>query len=448
MIGFHNVRFPEDVSWGSRGGPMFKTQIFESFRGQEKRNIDWSQPIMRFNVAYGVKTDVQMLNLLNFFNARQGRAYGFRYKNWANYRISNAPIATGDGYSTRLPMWKFYGFNGARHYKRLRKIVKGSVTNVGIGAAGTMVEGVDYNINYETGEIALNNAPGYGIPVYAATLEFDEAVRFDTDSMQSIIDGFNNQSLTDLPLIGVKGGFSTGGVFAPIEDASGADDYFESTRLILNFDDITTPTTTIDESQMGTPVVFNGAATMTSTLFKHGGGSLSAGTNGYLSLSGVPYDLGNLPFTLEAFLAPPSEGEAIQPVIGKWDETGTNRCWTLRYVVATKQLQFVVTEDGTTENVLLSYPWAEAQNGVFDYISIDRLSSGWMVLRINGEVKQKFKNGVNIHSENTSVQIGGQANLGASQGSFRGNIDSIRLTVGRNRHPNFDKIDIPSTYPV
>ncbi len=448
MIGFHNTRFPEDVSWGSSGGPHFKTQIFESFRGFEKRNVDWAQPIMKFNVAYGVKTDVQTLSVLNFFNARQGRAYGFRYKNWGNYRIQSAAIATGDGLSTRLPMWKFYGFQGARMYKRLRKIVVGSVTNVGVGAVGGMVEGVDYNIDYDAGEIALNFAPGYGIPVYAETLEFDEPVRFEDDSMQAIIDGFNNQSLTDLGLIGVKSGFTSGSIFAPNEDADGSDTFFDSVRAILNFDDIANTATTIDQSELAIPVVMNGDAALSTTSFKHGMGGLNPGSTGYLSMTGDPFNIRGLPFTIEAFLQQPLAGAAVQPILGKWNEVGGNKCWTLRFVQATRQLQFVITEDGSTENIILNYPWTTAQEGVFDYITIDRLSSGWYVLRINGQVQQSVKFSPLVFDTNVQMHVASYATITGGQGTYQGLMDSVRVTIGRNRNSGFDTIEIPAPYPV
>lgn len=448
MIGFHNTRFPEDVSWGSSGGPQFKTQIFESFRGFEKRNIDWAQPIMKFNVAYGVKTDVQTLSVLNFFNARQGRAYGFRYKNWGNYRIQSGVIATGDGLSTRLSIFKFYGFQGARMYKRLRKIVAGSVVNVGVGAIGGMVEGVDYNIDYDAGEISLNFAPGYGIPVYAETLEFDEPVRFEDDSMQAIIDGFNNQSLTDLGLIGVKSGFSSGSVFAPNEEADGNDTFFDSVRAVLNFDDIANTSTTIDQSELSIPVVMNGDAALSTTSFKHGMGGLNPGSTGYLSMTGDPFNVRGLPFTIEAFLQQPLAGAAVQPILGKWNEIAGNKCWTLRFVQATRQLQFVVTEDGSTENIVLNFPWTTAQEGVFDYITIDRLPSGWYVLRINGQVQQSAKFSSLVFDTNVQMHVANYATITGGQGTYQGLMDSVRITIGRNRNADFDTIEIPAPYPV
>lgn len=448
MSSFHEVRFPEDVSWGSSGGPMFKTQVFESFRGYEQRNVDWSQPLMQFNVAYGIKTDVQMLSVLRFFNARRGRAFGFRYKNWANYRIQNAPIATGDGSSTRLPLWKFYGFPGARQYKRLRKIVRGSVTGVGIAAVGSLVEGEDYHINYDEGEIAFNDPIGYAVPIYASNLEFDEPVRFDEDNIQAVIDGYNNQSLTDFSLIGVKSGFTTGSVFAPDEDASGNDTFYENVRLILNFDDVSTLTTTVDQSELALPVTFNGAATLTTDAFQHGSGSLELGTAGYLSLSGTPFDLSTTPFSIEVFATRPSDGEAEQTIIAKWDEGASDRCWTLRYKSATQLLQFVISTDGSDETVILNYPWADAESGAFDYITVDRTSAGWYLLRINGLLVQRVRNNTTMNDASTDLVIGSYASPDTGQGAFQGNIDSVRFTVGRCRNPAFDNTEIPSVYPA
>lgn len=447
MIGFHNVRFPENVSWGSSGGPEFKTQIFETFRGFEKRNVDWCQPLMRFNVAYGVKTDVDMMAVLNFFNARQGRAYGFRYKNWGNYTVVNRPIATGDGYSTRLPMWKFYGFGTSRQYKRLRKIVTGSVTNVGVAAPGGLVEGVDFNIDYESGEIALNFAPGYGIPIYG-TLEFDEAVRFDNDEIQTVIDQYNNNSLSSLPLIGVKSGFEGGSIFSPSQDATGTDDFYDSVRMILNFDDITTPTTTIDQSELAVPVTINGDAALTGTAFRHGQGSFGAGAVGNATTTGEPFNLVRAPFTLEVFAQQSFSGEAEQTMIGKWVEASNERCWTLRYIRATRQLQFVYSTNGTDEIIVLNYPWTTGAEGVFDYITIDRLPSGWYVLRINGDVVQRERDSTSINNTSVELSVGGLTTPAVGQGSYQGLIDSIRMTVGRNRNPAFEKINIPAPYPV
>ena len=450
-LGFHNVQFPTDVSYGSSGGPVFKTQIFEAYRGLEKRNIEWAQPMMEFNVAYGIKTDTQMLNVLEFYNARQGPAYGFRYKNWGNYNIVNAPFAVGDGVSTRLPIWKFYGFQGARQYKRLRKIVQGTVTGVGIGGVGTLVEGTDYSINYDEGEIALSSAPGYGIPVFCSNLEFDEPVRFEEDDMQAMIDGFNNQSLNQVKLVSIRTPFSTGAVFAPNASNTAADSFYENTALILNFDDVTNLTTTVDQSQYANPVTFAGTATLSRTAFYSGNGSFSAG-DGRITLGGGVFNLSPLqPFTLEFFARqPPTTGGSDQQmIIGKWEESTNQRCWTVRYVRATKELQFVVSSNGTDERIILNYSWDLSQTNAFDYISIDRLTNGWHIMRINGIVVAQVQDNAVVHDAPLQVlSIGQIQNPSATQGPYNALIDSIRMTVGRSRYNNFNNTSIPTPYPT
>lgn len=445
MIGFHEERFPEDVSWGSEGGPVYKTQVFQSYRGYEKRNVDWSQPMMEFNVAYGIRTDDQIVRVINFFNARQGMQFGFRYKNWCNFRITDAPIATGDGFSKRLPMFKFYGFPPNRHYKRLKKIVRGSVRGVQAGAE-PLTEGVDFIIDYDSGEIVLNFAIGYGVPIYAQNLEFDEPVRFDVDGLQSIIDAYNNSNLNNLPLVSIRGTFTAGSVFSPDNSERGTEDpYFGRTFLIMNFDDVGDPTTTIDQSVIQSPVEMSGTARLTQTAYRHGSGSLSLGATGLVTIGGSPYDLSTTPFTIEFFARRPTEGALVQPIIGRWTPA-QGKSYLLRYRMATQRLELVVSSDGlSNERVVLSHPW-ESYPGNFDYVSVDRLASGWFVLRVNGVVKQTTRDLLPIHIGTSPLTIGNYLGLQANEGPFQGLIDSMRITVGQVRHDSFDKVAIPNTY--
>ena len=443
MIGFHDVTFPEDVSWGSSGGPQFKTHVFTSFRGFEKRNIEWSQPMMRFNVAFGVKTDDQMLRLIDFFNARQGQANGFRYKNWANFKIQNAPIATGDGYSTRLPLYKFYGFNGARHYKRLRKIARGSVRGVQLYIEpGT--EGVDYTIDYDSGEIAVHEPIPYGKPIYAQNLEFHEPVRFTDDNIQIIIDAYNSSSLSTLELLSVRSTFNAGSVFAP-GDADTADPFYQECALILNFDDAGDPATTMDQSQLALPVVLSGTAQLDTSKFRHGGSSLSLGATGMCSVSGATITPGKAAYTLEGFFEAPSDGATMQPMFGKWDAPSSMKSFLLRYNFVRKRIEYVISTDGADERILMSYPW-RGQRGRFDHISVSRTAAWWYVLRINGEVVQTVRDVVQPFDANAPVTIGSYPVVGSADGIFQGNIDSIRFTIGRTRAAHFEKGTIPTPY--
>ena len=452
MFNFHEVRFPEQVSWGSHGGPRFRTQLFVSMRGFEKRNIDWAQPMMEFNAAMGVQTDVQMAQVLTFFNAREGMANGFRYKNWANYRVNglaspwSGVIAVGNGVDKRLPMFKLYGEEHTHMYKRLQKIVIGTVVNVRV-LVEPQIEGTDFTIDYNSGEIIFNTVVPNEWPVYCDALEFDEAVRFNTDNMQATVDQFNSQSLQNLPLITFRGEFTAGSAFAPSDTASGTDDFYSFTTMILNFDGTEGQTTTVDQSVLALPVTFTGSASLSRLDFRHGLSSLTCGTGG-VHVTGGSMRLGFRPFTLEVFAKKPTTGADIQPIIAQWDETGAQRGWTLRYNSVLQRLQFVISNDGTTEKIVLQYPWDPVDPTAFEYIVVERMLNGWFNLRIAGTLLQTARDITEVNASTAVVNIGRYVDVPVNHGSFQGLIDSVRMTVGRARFDDFEDVTEPSLYPV
>ena len=80
-MSFDEVRFPTAISYGSIGGPEFSTEVIVLSNGHERRNQNWTYPRERWNVAYGVKAREHLIDLVEFFYARRGRAIGFRFKN-------------------------------------------------------------------------------------------------------------------------------------------------------------------------------------------------------------------------------------------------------------------------------------------------------------------------------------------------------------------------------
>ena len=96
-MGFHEVSFPTDISYGSVGGPGFMTNIIELDSGAEQRIARWNQARHKYNVAYGVKSYEQLYNLIDFYIARRGVANGFRFKDFTD--CTSVP---GDGYATEL----------------------------------------------------------------------------------------------------------------------------------------------------------------------------------------------------------------------------------------------------------------------------------------------------------------------------------------------------------
>src|ERR1700760_1076047 len=97
MTAFVEVQFPPEISYGSKGGPVFSTDIVSTFSGHEQRNINWQEARARYDVSSGIKTYQQGEGLIVFLRARRAGAIGFRYKDWSDYRAVNQPIGKGDG---------------------------------------------------------------------------------------------------------------------------------------------------------------------------------------------------------------------------------------------------------------------------------------------------------------------------------------------------------------
>ena len=99
MSGFHEARFPDNVAYGATGGPEFATTVVGTGSGHEKRNVNWSEARGRWDVASGCKKQAQIDNLIAFFRARRGKAYGFRFKDWTDYKATGQLLGTGDSAS-------------------------------------------------------------------------------------------------------------------------------------------------------------------------------------------------------------------------------------------------------------------------------------------------------------------------------------------------------------
>src|SRR5690606_20868218 len=116
------VRFPDGIAYGSTGGPRFATTVIETASGHEQRNSQWAESRAEYDVGSGLRGDADLAALIAFFRARRGRAYGFRFKDWTDYR-SGAGIVTafdqalgvGDGATLAFQLQKTYESGGAHH---------------------------------------------------------------------------------------------------------------------------------------------------------------------------------------------------------------------------------------------------------------------------------------------------------------------------------------------
>ena len=206
-MAFINERFPEDISYGSTGGPTWNTDVLILKSGFESRNANWGQMRYKFNAAMGVRSNSQLEDLIAWFNAAQGRTHGFRFKDWTDYSsaaFGNAitdtdqNIGIGDGVETEFQLIKTYT-QGSQ--SRVRPITM-PVANTTIVALDNVSQPNGWTVDVTTGIITFNSPPGNNV-VVSAGFEFDIPVRFDTDQLSISIDHYLTGTLS-VPIIEIR----------------------------------------------------------------------------------------------------------------------------------------------------------------------------------------------------------------------------------------------------
>ena len=207
-MAFHEVRFPDNVSRGARGGPERRTQIVELASGDEERNASWANSRRRYDVAYGIRRADDLAAVVAFFEARNGRLHGFRYKDWADYKsalpsqeitATDQQIGTGTGSLKIFQLAKRYVSSAQSWTRTIAQPVAGTV-RIALG----MVEQMSgWSVDTTTGSVTFTAAPGAGIAITAG-FEFDVPARFDTDVLDVTLDIERLGSITSIPLLEIR----------------------------------------------------------------------------------------------------------------------------------------------------------------------------------------------------------------------------------------------------
>lgn len=205
-MSFHEIRFPSGISFGATGGPERKTEIVTLANGHEERNSPWAHSRRRFDAGFGMRSLDDLQEVIAFFEARMGQLYGFRWKDWSDWKscapsaeisATDQKIGVGDGVQTEFALRKTY-VSGPHEYTRpIAKPVEGSVR--------VAVDGVETPVTVEssTGLIQFATAPGAGTEIRAG-YAFDVPVRFDTDHIATTVAGFTHGEIPSVPVIEVR----------------------------------------------------------------------------------------------------------------------------------------------------------------------------------------------------------------------------------------------------
>lgn len=209
-MGFHEVRFPANLSFGSVGGPERRTEIVTLANGFEERNTPWAHSKRRYDAGLGMRSLDDIELLIAFFEARQGQLFGFRWKDWSDYKTARAAtdplyqdtqIAVADGTSPAYRLCKLYQSGEMTYERPIHKPVQGTV-RVGI-EGDELFEGVHWSVDTATGFITFDTPPPEGARITAG-FEFDVPVRFDTDRIATSVASFHAGDVPNVPVVEVR----------------------------------------------------------------------------------------------------------------------------------------------------------------------------------------------------------------------------------------------------
>lgn len=209
-MGFHEVRFPANLSFGSIGGPERRTDVVTLANGFEERNTPWSHSRRRYDAGVGMRSLDDVETLIAFFEARRGQLFGFRWKDWSDFKsckpsdevnYRDQVIGVADGVATQFALQKLYRSGDSEYARPIVKPVSGTV-RVGI-EGDEMQEGVHYEVDLTGGHITFFHPPDMDREITAG-FEFDVPVRFDTDRIQTSVASFQAGDVPNVPVVEVR----------------------------------------------------------------------------------------------------------------------------------------------------------------------------------------------------------------------------------------------------
>ena len=209
-MNFHEVQFPASLSFGSMGGPERRTDVVTLTNGSEERNTPWQHARRRYDAGLGMRSLDDIAELIAFFEARRGQLYGFRWKDWSDFksckpsgkvRYDDQVIAIADGVRTEFQLTKIYRSGGVAYQRPITKPVAGTV-RAGI-QSDEKREGFDYEVDTSSGVITFAHPPVAEVEI-SAGFEFDVPVRFDADRIRTSVASFQAGEVPDVPVVEVR----------------------------------------------------------------------------------------------------------------------------------------------------------------------------------------------------------------------------------------------------
>ncbi|MEO1314973.1 MAG: DUF2460 domain-containing protein [Pseudomonadota bacterium] len=201
------IEFPLPVSYNTRGGPEFRTQINTLNSGAEDALALWDRPRWRYEVVVGRKALEDLNELEAFFVRVRGRFHGFLLRDPvamttalspdAAIAATDQPIGTGDAAETVFPLVVSSDVGGVPYARRITRPDAGALVSVD----GVLQES---GISIDALGRAVFAAPPADGAAIAAGFTYRVAVRFDADWMPNTYSGFLQGEPVRLAMVEIR----------------------------------------------------------------------------------------------------------------------------------------------------------------------------------------------------------------------------------------------------
>lgn len=174
-MAFLDEHLPREVEIGATRRDVEDIEIVTTDGGWEVRNARSSQSLREFDISFPTsKRDGSVyMAVVAMFKAARGNLHSFRFRDWADYKLTNEVIGTGNGVATAFQIKQSWTVDGETHSRNITRPVSPLlVYKNGVQQLS------GYSINYATGVLTFTGAPAIGVAV-SVTGEFDVPVRFD-----------------------------------------------------------------------------------------------------------------------------------------------------------------------------------------------------------------------------------------------------------------------------
>ena len=190
---FDDVLFPLAMGREAEVVPEVSTSIVTSAGGREKRNAEWAEARTSYDIGPGLRSEMDVAELLAFFRARMGPARGFRLRDPFDCFALDELIGVGDGVTTVFQLVRRYG-------SVVRRITRPVAQTLVVEIDGAETE--DFTLG-EGGVVTLGLAPAEDVVVTARFL-FDVPVRFAEDRLSVSRATFLAGALASVPLVEIR----------------------------------------------------------------------------------------------------------------------------------------------------------------------------------------------------------------------------------------------------